>query len=32
MLQIDGPLRDIPARERDRHLEVMLGDLEHGPA
>jgi hypothetical protein len=32
VLHIDGPLADVPARERDRQLEVMLDALEHGLA
>ena len=32
VLHIDGPLRDVPARERDRQLEVMLDALEHALA
>jgi AcrR family transcriptional regulator len=30
VLHIDGPLKDVPARERDRQLEVMLDALQAG--
>lgn len=30
VLHLDGPLKDVPARERDRQLEAMLDALEHG--
>ena len=30
LLHIDGPLKDVPARERDRQLEAMLDALQHG--
>ena len=30
VLHIDGPLEDVPARERDRQLEVMLDALQAG--
>jgi AcrR family transcriptional regulator len=30
VLHVDGPLRDVPARERDRQLEAMLDALEAG--
>ncbi len=32
LLHIDGPLRDVPARARERQLELMLDALEHGLA
>lgn len=32
LLHIDGPLRDVPARERDRQLELMLDALQQGLA
>jgi hypothetical protein len=30
VLHVEGPLRDVPARERDRELDAMLDALEAG--
>jgi hypothetical protein len=30
VLHVDGPLQDVPARERDPQLEAMLDAIESG--